>query len=298
MKVFVSWSGIPSHKAAKLLKEWLENVIQGVDVWLSSDIGKGQTWLTELMGALSDINFGISMVTKTNLNAPYLLFEAGALTKTDKGILIPVLCNLRMIDLTNAQSPLARFQGCAVTAEDIWGLVLSVNRAPEQPLAEERRLRNNFEKWWPDFEADFKAIDFSEQEGVPAETTPEKKLGKIEDAIETLLKSSIQQGEFLQQLAFSIANFMRVPPGSGGAGSYIGGGGVAGPGAGGVAGPGYGISGDYSLRHHQTTLKGNDPRYVNVDERALAGTSPVFRATTPTVEEPLSEFKIGKGSNE
>jgi hypothetical protein len=248
------------------------------------------------------------MVTKTNLNAPYLLFEAGALTKTDKGILIPVLCNLRMIDLTNAQSPLARFQGCAVTAEDIWGLVLSVNRAPEQPLAEERRLRNNFEKWWPDFEADFKAIDFSEQEEVPAETTPEKTLGKIEDAIETLLKSSIQQGEFLQQLAFSIANLMRTPPGSGGAGSYSGGAGVAGPG-GGVAGPGYGISGDYSLRHHQMTLKGNDPRYVNVDERAFAGTSPEsFSATTPTVgnvggpqtnvSEPLSELKIVKGSNE
>ena len=53
MKIFVSWSGAPSQKAAKLLKGWLEDVMQNVEVWLSSDdIASGELWVTALKDAL------------------------------------------------------------------------------------------------------------------------------------------------------------------------------------------------------------------------------------------------------
>ncbi len=44
MKVFVSWSGNDSRKAAELIKRWLPNVIQEVEVWVPThDIGKGKS---------------------------------------------------------------------------------------------------------------------------------------------------------------------------------------------------------------------------------------------------------------
>ena len=49
MKIFVSWSGDFSHAVAKALKDWLPNVIQAVEVFLSSeDIAKGSQWFHEL----------------------------------------------------------------------------------------------------------------------------------------------------------------------------------------------------------------------------------------------------------
>jgi hypothetical protein len=45
MKVFVSWHGDASNDVAKTLKAWLLNVVQGVEVLLSSeDIAKGSQW--------------------------------------------------------------------------------------------------------------------------------------------------------------------------------------------------------------------------------------------------------------
>ena len=55
MKVFVSWSGNASHDVAKALKDWLPNVIQAVDVFLSSeDIAKGSVWFHELGEVLDE----------------------------------------------------------------------------------------------------------------------------------------------------------------------------------------------------------------------------------------------------
>lgn len=49
MEIFISWSGEYSHKLAITLKDWLSNVIQTVDPWVSSeDIEKGDRWSTEI----------------------------------------------------------------------------------------------------------------------------------------------------------------------------------------------------------------------------------------------------------
>jgi hypothetical protein len=79
MTVFISCSGPLSTKVAELLAAWLPDVIQGVETWLySEDIEKGSRWPEEFNKALAT-TVGILCVTRENKNAPWLLFEAGAL---------------------------------------------------------------------------------------------------------------------------------------------------------------------------------------------------------------------------
>src|ERR1035441_7313025 len=82
MKIFASWSGDLSHGVAALLKTWLEDVLQGCSVWLSSEnIEKGSVWFSDVSDTLKDTTFGILCVSRQCATAPWLLFEAGALSK-------------------------------------------------------------------------------------------------------------------------------------------------------------------------------------------------------------------------
>src|SRR5260370_37433546 len=82
MQVFLSWSGSASHKVAQALNDFLGDVIQEIKPFLSSEgISKGQQWSSELGKRLAATNYGIICLTRDNLNAPWILFEAGALAK-------------------------------------------------------------------------------------------------------------------------------------------------------------------------------------------------------------------------
>jgi len=190
MKIFVSWSGDASREAAELVKDWLPNVVQELDVWVSSqDIGKGEKWSATLWESLTEISFGILMVTRENAKAPWIMFEAGALSKTVKSRVIPILCDVERLDIAN--TPLAQFQNAVMSKDDIWQVVVAVNTACERKL-DGPRLRSTFDKWWPDFESQFSKIKFPK----PAAATKaaegkgdSSRLEKIEDALEGIMST-------------------------------------------------------------------------------------------------------------
>ena len=65
MKVFISWSGSRSAKAAEQLREWLPYVFESVRPWLSrSDIEAGARWGNEVQEELAATNFGILCLTR------------------------------------------------------------------------------------------------------------------------------------------------------------------------------------------------------------------------------------------
>ena len=148
VKVFISWSGDYSKEIAKVLKHWIKSVIQSVTPFVSSeDIPKGSRWSVDLSKELQDTHFGILCVTKDNFEKPWLLFEAGALSKTlDKSYVVPLLFDLEPSDLSD--SPLMQFQVASFSKDEIRKLVGAINAASGNKL-DVSDLDKAFEVWYP-----------------------------------------------------------------------------------------------------------------------------------------------------
>ena len=150
MKIFISWSGDLSHKVAIILKDWLQDVIQSVDPYVSSeDIYKGSRWFTDIAGQLEDTDFGIVCLTSDNLAAPWILFESGALSKSiKKSRVCPFLIDLSPSDVVG---PLSQFQFCKPSEEDMLKLVSEINLSQNNKILEDDKLQKAFHRCFPEF---------------------------------------------------------------------------------------------------------------------------------------------------
>jgi len=151
LKVFLSWSGDLSQTIAQALHEWLPFVLQAVEPWMSSaDIEVGTRWSSELMLQLQESRFGIICLTPENLHAPWVLFEAGTLSKSlERAYVVPFLFGAKAGDL---KGPLVQFQVVTATKKDVFKLIQVLNRALGESALDDRRLKQSFETWWPLFE--------------------------------------------------------------------------------------------------------------------------------------------------
>jgi hypothetical protein len=116
MKVFLSWSGQRSKAVADVLAKWTPHVIQAVEPWISSAIDKGARWQSETAARLEDVKVGIVCLTPGNLSEPWILFEAGALSKTTGSSVCTFLLDLTPADIA---PPLAQFQHTTFQKEDV-----------------------------------------------------------------------------------------------------------------------------------------------------------------------------------
>lgn len=133
MKIFLSWSGDTSHAIAEKLFRWLPMVIQKVDPYISTEIEKGTRWSSDIAQHLEECSFGIACVTAENKEAPWLLFEAGALSKSvSEGKLAPVLFGLEQTDIQ--RSPLSQFQMTKFDRAEFLRLLQSINDSLEGGL--------------------------------------------------------------------------------------------------------------------------------------------------------------------
>ena len=195
MKVFVSWSGALSKNVAVLLNSWIENVLQGVEVWISKDdIDKGAIWFTELANALSETGVGIICVTQQNLSAPWILFESGALSKgLSKNRVCPLLVNLIPQQLN---PPLSHFNAASPTKDDMLKLVKLINEQQGEKKVTDTRLPQIFDKWWGDFDAAFKKIiEEDNAQVMPAQRSQEEMLAELLE-LSRSIQRILMQGRF------------------------------------------------------------------------------------------------------
>jgi hypothetical protein len=87
--VFICWSGGRSKAIAEGLKELLQRVLPELErrdgeadpVFLSEDIEKGAEWFQSIREELDRSKVGIVVLTRENLENPWIHFEAGALAR-------------------------------------------------------------------------------------------------------------------------------------------------------------------------------------------------------------------------
>jgi hypothetical protein len=192
MYVFISWSGDLGKSVAEVFRDWLPNVIQVIKPWMSSeDIRKGSHWSTELATKLSETKAGIFCVTPDNQDAPWLNYEAGALTRSiETDCVSPFLIGLKKSDL---KGPLAQFQATDFNEKDTNLLIKTLNRALNNSLAEPT-LESSFSKWWPDFNTKLEKI---------ISTAPPKTSSRREDRdiLEEILSLSRMQTSLVNDFA-------------------------------------------------------------------------------------------------
>lgn len=164
MNVFFGWSKETSKKIALALRGWLPKVIHSIDPFISTDdIGLGTAWNQELSEALQNAHFGLLCVTEENLTAPWLIFEAGALSiSTRKTANTPHVAPLLFhVDRSKVASPISQFQTLAFGRQEMWQLTLTLNKLCESCGGKawgELDLKTMFDMWYPVLEKEINAL--------------------------------------------------------------------------------------------------------------------------------------------
>ena len=182
MRVFLSWSGKRSKLVAEILKIWIKGVIQATEPYISTkDLDKGAVWSTAVGDTLASTNFGIICLTNENKNAPWILFEAGALSKgLSQSRVWTFLIDLDHPDLA---PPLSQFNGTTPIKEDMEKLVASINTNLGEKALPPEVLKEAFENAWGRFKSKFEeALKSTETDSPNVAPRP-----PIEIAQETLI---------------------------------------------------------------------------------------------------------------
>ena len=162
--IFISWSGSRSKWAAEALRDWLKVVLQAAKPWMSdTDIEKGARGLDELGKALEGMKIGIICLTPENLSSAWILFEAGALSKTlDAKTRV---CTYLLADLQpqDVKTPLGMFQWTKATKDDTRKLLHSINASLDTEPVPEADLDTLFDGMWPRLEEKLAALPKSQE---------------------------------------------------------------------------------------------------------------------------------------
>ncbi|PKL64037.1 MAG: toll-Interleukin receptor [Methanomicrobiales archaeon HGW-Methanomicrobiales-3] len=158
MKVFISWSGERSKKIADIFSDWLPQIIQALDPWISTNIAKGARSTPEISSELEKSKIGIICLTPENLDSNWILFEAGALSKMSDTKVCTFLLDLTPSDV---KPPLSQFQHTIFSREDVFRLLITINQqlpeSGEKSLAD-KTLHQVFERSWSEFEEKIKDV--------------------------------------------------------------------------------------------------------------------------------------------
>lgn len=194
MKIFISWSGKPSQQAATDLRDWLPHVLPWVEPWISSeDIRKGAAWYSELADGLRDSVFGIVCLDSSNIDALWVLFEAGALANAVSGGRVAPL--LFGVSPRSVKGPLGQFQMTAFEREDVRRLMFSI---VEKTGATQRRrnVQATFDSHWPALQAAIQRIRFpSATSSASEESRSSVRVSTAEREVLRLIAERRNQGE-------------------------------------------------------------------------------------------------------
>lgn len=178
MEIFLSWSGDHSLAIANALRTWLPKIVNAFKPWLSSsDINKGTRWGVDVASRLNSAKAGIICLTPDNLHSDWILFEAGAISKT---VETPRVCTLLVgLETSDLEPPLSQFQATKANEVDILELVKTLNLALGESALPNEHVVEAFRMCWPTLKA---ALD-----NLPISATAHKPVRSERQLIEEIL---------------------------------------------------------------------------------------------------------------
>lgn len=186
MQVFVSWSGERSRLIADAIRNWLPMVVQSAKPWMSDeDIAAGSRWLTEVSATLNSSKVGIICVTPENQHNPWLLFEAGALSKTLEQTCV---CPL-VFEMTPGQldGPLTQFQANSLNRDGIGKVIATINKGLVERQIDSHQLNQIIDVWWPKLEEKIRILS------QPPEPVAARSMGDQIEELLTLARENLRR---------------------------------------------------------------------------------------------------------
>ncbi|WP_457135495.1 TIR domain-containing protein [Mycobacteroides abscessus] len=153
-RVFLSWSGSRAKEIAQIWKSLIEESFDSVDAFVSSqDIDPGERGLSAIKEQLDGTSVGIPIITRDNVNAPWINFESGALSKQVPNAQVMVMpCLVDYADPSELTGPLLQFQAQLLNKDGVASILETIAKAN---LIDWHRKKPAFDARWSDFEKRF-----------------------------------------------------------------------------------------------------------------------------------------------
>jgi SAM-dependent methyltransferase len=156
MKVFLGWSGARSEKVAAALYDWLERLFLPIELYVSFEEDPGKRWQAILAKNLLDAEFGILCMTPGNIISPWILYEAGALSKQT---LCPYLYAIKVEDLPEQLKQFGTCTADEIGTHRLFTAITNQLREKERFERKDALLEERFKQSWPALEQKLNAID-------------------------------------------------------------------------------------------------------------------------------------------
>jgi hypothetical protein len=208
MKVFISWSGERSKLLAEAIREWLPNVLQFTKPYFTpADIEKGARWANEISKELEQSSIGVIAMTEENLTSPWIMFEAGALSKVvGEARVCPILFGIRLTDLVG---PLTSFQAITFNRDEVRQLLTTINNAAKEAALGERSLDAAFDMWWRVLEKKIEDILSAAKPTSRPQRSPTELLEEVVENTRTIIRGL---PSFPWQTTLAISNQPSMSP--------------------------------------------------------------------------------------
>jgi hypothetical protein len=211
MKVFIAWSGDRGKQIALALRALISSVIQAVEPWVSeTEIRPGARWRAELYRQLEEITFGIIVLTAENMHAPWINFEAGALSKkVGESSVCPYLVGIP--EPADVTGPLEDFQMLQAGQDGTLTLLREINGHLSNGKLEDGQLVKTFGFFWPELDKALKSLPFMAPQREKRDSR--ELLEEILERVRTIERVSTQQSyESLSMLAEQTAGRLATLP--------------------------------------------------------------------------------------
>lgn len=211
--VFLSWSGEQSKKIADAFSDLFKSVFEPtIKSFMSSrDIGAGDRSIGKLFKMLEKCNYGVCFINAENARAPWIQFEAGALSKIvdDSQVMVLLLDQNSISSLYG--TPLAEFQHKLFNKDDVKSIFNEIIKKYGLNDAKESFLKR-FDSEWDVFND--KAKEALKEKIVKENVTENIQYAERED-LDTIKKmllnvQNLLKTEYSQTIKDSISQLKKI----------------------------------------------------------------------------------------